>query len=603
MSDSDSSEKICFDGALPISKRETRLDRLEKSRVQLEQIRSLESDPTFTSLSQDLGRQEIGKLLWRDGFGPRQDTSLTAPFIVPSVIEYLQESKWSKVVSIVPGEAETFCALTAKSTGAAVLSNDSDVTILADMQGNGIVAMLNTLSVPDFDSDRDPSTIRVQCWRPKQLRAKIGTDNLLRVAFQRSEDPTITFSAVLQRSKERRTTEKEAKFARFAGQFSSPIDAIQMKSRAGAGSQLNLNHLDPRLSELVCQLAENKAEPATFRAQDFWVTLPILLEDPSRDASWIYGRDIRQLAYSLLSAAFPIEINSNPQKVIESLRKGQRITQESVEILNPTEQKVNIAIEACISLLAPLSKISNATKARDYIVWSTVTVMNQRIKSGKSVIPSSTIREYLGLNSEFSHTRPLSAPRKTETKANKSSSSSANNDLQWSLHHLNANVQAVLYSLRLLRQVCLFLRNHPMRSPHDKEIELLLQSLQSMPTISDLFLDVVGTRKLMKQTPLPRSDPMYMELFPEDVPSSAHTAPLDASGVHRGGCVAANTIKDPEPMETVRRKKRRKHLIAQAAGGEKRSTGTGTAIAVGNGPAVQKGRFSRNPYDLLMPDG
>lgn len=519
--------------------------------------------------------QIASDILWQTKANTSRGTSLTAPFIVPSSIEYLRRSRWSKAVSIVRGEAETFCASAAKATGAAVLSNDSDFTLLADMQGEGIVGMLHSLHA-SRTSNGQPSALEIQCWRPKRIRERLGREDLLRVGFERSKDPTASFATILQRSVKPQNDEEAAELARFTEQFRQPR---LLRSETRAMDQLRLSDLDPRLAELICQLTESKDDSSIFQGPDPWVTLPMLLEDPSKDASWIYGQELRQLSYSLLSAALQQPKTAAFSSVTEHIRKGQRITQEIVEMIGSAGNKISKAIQNCIAdLMALMNSTSDPGDSgtgnpRDYILWALATVLKQRATEGKSIMPSSTIRAYLGLSDSHGHLSTISK---------KSKSPQPDIDAEWRLLHLNANVQAVLYSLRILRQTCIFLRTNTesIDASYEADFTKLSQMIEHMPPIQDLFLDVDSVRSLMQQNPLSTGDHLYRDIFPDDVSSSKGST---RSKVIDGG---TNHLV----MERAVRKKRKKH---------------GRGDRVGQKPATRTESYekhSKNPFDLLMKD-
>lgn len=343
----------------------------------------------------------------------------------------------------------------------------------------------------------------------------------------------------------------------------------------------SLNGLDPRLAELVCQIRATDESRATFKSQEIWVTFPVLLEDPSKDASWMYGREIRQLAYSLLFAAYNCLTIDGIPCVTESLRKGQRITQDVVELQSAAGTKISNAAKLIIANLATLSNTVNnsvAQRSRDHVLWALTSVLNQRAEVGKSAIPSTTIRQYLGLNHPGSQSH-LSNKKPKPSKLD--------HETQWILLHLNANVQSILYSLRMLRQTCVFLNdnasNHTTATSDGEDFAKLLRRLESMPPIQDLFLDVDGVRALIRRMPLAAGDPVYKQLFPSDIPNSQGSSLAEV----RERRIIENTMEEV----TTRKKKRRKH--GKGGGGDEQNARKERPDGPGN-------KFkSTNPFDLL----
>src|SRR5699024_11184720 len=124
------SNKICFDGALPVFKRETRLARLEKSRRRLELLRS-RSQRTSTVINDPNNVSYTGpkELFCSRSMPTRYKDFPEDPFMVSAVFEdlkfrwskknisesinhtppciftSLEEYPWAGIVVMVPGEA------------------------------------------------------------------------------------------------------------------------------------------------------------------------------------------------------------------------------------------------------------------------------------------------------------------------------------------------------------------------------------------------------------------------------------------------------------------------------------------------------------------
>lgn len=468
-------------------------------------------------------------------------------------------------MSVVFGEAESFCASAAKATGAIVLSNDSDFTLLTDMQEGSMVGLLRTMSLI---AGEQHSNITIQCWRPKDIIEKLGTQNLARVAFERAHDPTASFATILQRSQtqELDTLQKRLDFDHFSEQFRSPSNAPKLK----------LNGFDPRLAELTCQIAKVVDHASVDGVPQFWVTLPVLLEDPSKDASWAYGREMRRLTYSLLVASQRrLSEGNQGVKVAESIRKGQRVVQDPVDVISAVD--LSEAISNCAVNLEPLSdsilpyKISKSDKPRIYILWAVQSVLKQRAATGKNAMPQAVINNYVGIANH--PTGPSSTEKKTQ---------SHRLDAEWQLLHLNGNVQSVLYSLRLLKQACLFFKDTPTRKDHEAGIDRLIHLTGPMPPIQDLFLDVDSVKNLLRRSPLSSIERAALGI----TPVTRKTAPT---------ATLSNTrlLHSPAPMVEVVRKRK-----MQSKSNDNNSTRDSTKQLKGSQQAA-----SSNPFDVLMDRG
>lgn len=347
-----------------------------------------------------------------------------------------------------------------------------------------------------------PPFLTIQCWRPKHIAIRLGVQSLLRVGFERSKDPAISFATVLQRSQDEKNSQKMAstELDKFADQFKTGANPDAIKN---TGYDLNLNQLDPRIAELVCQLAEVNLSSAVAQNNELWVTLPILLEDPGKDSSWSYGRETRRLAYSLLCCSRGTATNY-PQAITESSRKGPRIAQDIIQIIHPT--KLSETIRKSVAELGSLHQSNvfpgspGTNVPREYILWALGSVLKQRVAAGKNATASTTIQEYIGLDR-----RSPMAGKKARIP---------DHEGEWQLVHLNANVHSTLYSLRILHQVCGVLHSNVINMDCKDEFTRLRECLKSMPTVQDLFLDTERVKFLMRQSPLSKSDQAFADIQP-----------------------------------------------------------------------------------------
>jgi XPG domain containing len=231
-------KKIYFDGALPVSKRNVRLARLEDGRRKLVELRDLYpnlaarghhgrsdcdalSSPFFPVSSSSNGKnweenqksngnlEEINaRLLFQTPAPlPTSLRSLPAPpFMVPAAIEYLRDhldpptstresttqpasatpsntqtpQRPLPLVRIVPGEADPYCAAHAKKSASAILTSDSDL-LAYDLGSDGSVVFLNSLeaSIPlPHDADegerRLTQTLLGMRYHAPSLTSKLG---------------------------------------------------------------------------------------------------------------------------------------------------------------------------------------------------------------------------------------------------------------------------------------------------------------------------------------------------------------------------------------------------------------------------------------------
>ena len=549
------------------------MERLEKSRSQLQFQRLAHPILKFQYVDRNKEpRAVVGEALWqtrsRDIVA---STDLATPFMVPAIIESLRNSRWADAVSVVPGEAEVFCAPAARLCNGAVLTNDSDLVLFEDLACDGTVVMLNSLSLSATATGR---FIEAQCWRPRQITQKLLIGRVLHLGFERMKDSTAPVGTILQRAKDpSKATETDDDYRIFAAQFSN----MSRSTGNSPSSSSNLSDFDPRLAEVVCQIIELSNAVAQSEPVPLQVTLPILHEDPTRDSSWAYGRTLRHSAYCLLylqlkplEAASTAHLQKDSPLVYELSRKGQRIAEDGLS-LTPSHLPISSAKSQIQHLNRWLSTASNlpspVPSAVAYILWALHIVLDQRFSAGRHSYSRILIEQLLGL-------APLPPERSQKLRPSIPVSDEANG---WTLLHLNANVQAVLYSARMLKQTVNFLRKNRthQHTGSDDEVTKLAKALTLLPAIQELFLDPPGIRRSMQQMPREELRTMIASMFEQ-----AGWFSDDTNNA---------TWQDSVPEEIVANQKSKRRKRAKA---ENRNTSNNKM------PATKS--QSTNPFALLM---
>jgi len=451
----------------------------------------------------------LHEALWQPG--NTTSTFSQLPFIVPAVLEHLEQSVRSPNVYQVPGEADSYCAAAAYTDHAAVLTNDSDLILYDDMQDGGVVILLNSLvEILDSMAPND-EVIRGTCWRPTQITAQLGIKSMMHLGFERLRNPSCSFLTVVQHARGFSADEDTIEFPTFAKQYESTKD--RSPSIANSFLSLDLKAMDPRLTELVVQLEQTCAG----QDSDLHIYFPILHEDPNRDTSWAYGGVYRQLAYSILyQHSISQQRNSDPRPenvfVAEFMKKGQRIAQENVRIFSRRQLLHALQKELdnmrSSPWLVPASIMRQA--AATHLLRGLHLVLTHRLTNEKQQLPSALVAQFLGLTPIQPMTRRTFRPQTNNAYSN-----------GWALLHLNANVQAVLYSIRMLKQSIDYVLSQDSNPEHqhinllsvpsdqaDEEIEDTLFKLQkhlsTMPSIQALFLHPADVARCMQK--LPRED-------------------------------------------------------------------------------------------------
>ena len=375
-----------------------------------------------------------------------------APFFVASVIEALSESKYAAITAVVPGEADTFCAAAARKAclGALIFTNDSDL-LVHDIGPEGEVALLNQVEFVTDDGNTKPSRtcdiIRVSCFRNHDIAQRLGVDNCKRIAFEIKCHPSTTLEAAVQRAK--RPPSDASAFTEFLSEFDPELPEPilpQQDHRLKWDRQMN-HYLDPRVCELVLQLLDQTSiEPIN-------IYLPPLIEDPARSSAWTSAIEERVFTYSCLRHHLPPKPSTRTRPINEVFRKGDRIASTQITLLNKPD-----TWKYARSLLHSLQVHDGNIRDRGIIAS-----------------PYGFWRSYAVSRATTSTDAFQSAFR-----AEKASFWS------WSDVQLAARIEAILYSLRVLRQLLGYLIAIRGASL-PKAVSGLEQALASLPPLKVLM--------------------------------------------------------------------------------------------------------------------
>jgi hypothetical protein len=350
--------------------------------------------------------------------------------MVPSVLDHLRnDSAIRYPVLVAPGEADSYCAAIAKTTGAAVLSNDSDI-VMYDLGSEGSLVLLDTLNITcDGDSDSQQALqsgiLKAQRFHPINIARRLGNTmparnfSLLRFGFERTRDPSATTGAILSRCIMAHCTEPSLAFEQFDKMYR---DSEEIGTNDDIAS--TLLQLDPRLAELYCQY--NCTDYVLSTSQSPHVYMPLMVEDPTRDSSWTYGKGFRVLAYTLLHLSAENKSDlQNHGYVVEYQKRGPRIVGLPLKLLNRVD-----LLSSMETIMKNLKEINFATNS--LLQWRTFSlkvVNEEKVRNGKATVPFERAAEFLGLGY-------------------------VDGNLSWYDIHIYANIQAVLYSLWMLKQGC-----------------------------------------------------------------------------------------------------------------------------------------------------
>ncbi|GIC86472.1 PIN and XPG domain-containing protein [Aspergillus udagawae] len=430
---------ICFDGALPARKRETRRSRLERARRKLEIARKKISygSPNYTPIDTE---SKLETILRGRALTPKHRECPDNPFMVPAVFEdlkhrwnkenilqavrgsillvdsaALQDFPWADVTIMVAGEADMHCAYLAKLTGSAILTNDSDL-ILHDIGPHGTVVLLHSLELENTYSGRliDVPLQAVQL-HPASLAQRFGLADLLRLAYELRLHPNSGLTELIRLAKKTLGPQGSAGYLEFSEEYKKGPEHAEW-------GFANSHHLDPRVSELVWQY-ETQENNSWDEFPRFY--LAILNEDHTRRCAWENGFSYRVLGYSIFNASRPPSRRSC--FIDEFVRRGGRIARDTLAI-----RDAGWIADQMTAFYARLSVV------RDALGENAMTTNLWRIFA---------LCEIYGLGDSGS---PLPDAKPFSRFLN---FGYMGDQTDWADIHLTAQVQAVLYSLRIMRQL------------------------------------------------------------------------------------------------------------------------------------------------------
>lgn len=384
--------------------------------------------------------------------------------LVPSALGILQSRDlypWENITQLVPGEADIYCANAAKQCEAAVLTGDSDL-LVHNIGLNGRVIFFNTIESHEGDTEDDLVKIRAAALYPNKIARKLGVRSIQRFAFELKRDPYMNLGKIIQRAKDNAGgVENNAAYLSFLREYAS-VEGSEIQEN-------DIQGLDPKVSELYVQYTHAEfgvgdQPPVTY--------LPMLVEDHSRRCAWQEGIEIRTIACSIMNMKFSPKDRKNT--VLEYSRRGTRVFPTPLDLLKEEDLHHSVS-----TLYSRLSTIMNGYGDSTVLGWKSFAI--QQILCGINEDNWPTPDQLLKL---------IEAGRCAKT-------------LSWSDIHFNAQIQSILYSLRILQQSMAVSRSHGMSfsTPTFELLRQLLQTLPPMRVISHSLSDVmVGAPTISKSS-------------------------------------------------------------------------------------------------------
>lgn len=303
-------------------------------------------------------------------------------------------------------------------------------------------------------SDTKPGSDLLFSSHPAAIAAKLDLPDLVQAAFHLYEDPHRGLKEAIRLAKEQSPVGPDwGTFKVLYGAL--PVHSTLAQRHALASGLLS--RLDARTSEVVHQIRLDETIPP--RSIDSY--LPFIHDDPTKTSAWRAGASIRGMAYSLLASLDP-----SISQIDEYERKGTRIGSTAIPIQTKDRLGVdlgNLSDKLCTSHQR-YSKLSDASRWRAFAADTVYELCLDNLKA-------------LPLDKEA--TTLVLRPR--------------SGALTWTMIHTTAQVQAVLWSLRMLRQILAVILSIQdackLAVPEDlkQSLQQLKSNLASLPGIAEVL--------------------------------------------------------------------------------------------------------------------
>ncbi len=456
-------KRIYFDGFLPPSKLNTRLERLVKQTSQLSQYHAANTTPCQASFPPL--EPPAASPFYSSSVKSKLKALPPSPFLVPAVLEaLLQSSRYRGITEVVPGEADLYCAKYLSQYGGIVLTGDSDL-LVHNLGQDGAVSFFKDI---EYSAIRD--TVSSQIFQPAAIsqRLELPTSHGLHAfAFEILKDSHITFRKLLVDARSlKAVTANSSEFKLFLKEYEQLQAPLNTKDSTKILSLLR--SLDPRISEYVlhypylAQIAE-KEEIAKV-SETVHVFLPFLLDCPVRTNAWEISTVFRQLAYGLINLIVP---DTQHRLTVSEHRKQQDMS-TGRKLQLPTPSQIPDACNAITSLYSQLQQSLPGISGSQ--VW-TAFALHQEIdyshSQGKAQLSKLVVQQLADLG-------------------NKSNMSKKKKGFTWDIVQFFAQIQGFYYSFRILQQIMSLVICHGPAQSLPEGLLHLHQQLVSLPKLCEL---------------------------------------------------------------------------------------------------------------------
>jgi len=346
------------------------------------------------------------------------------PFLVAAVIEALLKSRFSGIVTVVPGEAEIYCALNAKASKALIFSDDSDL-FLHEIGPDSSVVLLRQI---DVFTHEDSTWLQLVLFQPSVIKSHLRIADLKKPAFFLNHPRQRSFTQAIELSKKHKSGQNST-LTTFLHMYTEqdrdvPLHAIT-SGRRSTTNDVFFRRLDPRISELILQAMPWNLQPlpTSVRRDGAKRKVVIYLQSLSEDAlemsAWRAGLTVRQVAYSILGL-----VDSSFAAVTEVSRLKSRVGENDVQLIDRKllEPTILDLVESIRSLISRSKGLPMPVRWRMIAAGD---VFRVYLEDGQPY--PSLLEAFLMVT--------LRTPR------------------TWSCLHASAQLQCALYSYRILNQV------------------------------------------------------------------------------------------------------------------------------------------------------
>lgn len=501
-----SRDSILFDGALPASKKDVRIDRLQSYIARLKAFKKTSSSGLSSSSSSSYSMMTT---TMTPGGSARKSLP-PPPFLVFAVVEELMRSKYANVTFVVPGEADPFCVVAAAEAAAAaaaqamisgvqeaaspitIFSDDSDLIVFEAGAQTRIVPFRD-LTVTEMGETT--TVLQGYEYRPAEIlrREKCHLSSLIKPAFFMSLDLFCHLGQALQLTAAAATAAADSPgggllddredYQAFAQQFHTSKEVQQLAEiRSNDILKNSLASRDSRVSELVHQVQLQARGEMTGPMR---VYLPFISDDPARSTAWNVGKETRVLAYSIVLLLQQQHVQQQQQQhdffnIQEYRRTGARISAVLLELMSGSDSDTEGIISTSARLASCLQNGLDTAKGMN---------LQQEADAWRFVVMQHVLTHlhYEGL------TLPSIEDAVQVVLQGTSGSREECKERKWQMVHLDAQYQAAYYSFRMLQQLLAVTAdtavNHDNEDDDedDDDFTNLRGILQSLPRISTFF--------------------------------------------------------------------------------------------------------------------